>query len=186
MTLAELLAHPLVAGLVVALLVATASAAFANVVMTLRNHRLLTGEAVVDGADGLVGRSRTSTTEAVRTPGARERTLGHSPELTEARSRDVPRRRGGARRGALGCPSRECHRESRAPGGALEARCARAAGGVAMSHAAEDLDAHDPKRPGAELGEFGVAGGGRALYDRDNPDAWLQGAAVRVGGGDWI
>ncbi|WP_255198005.1 hypothetical protein [Halorarius litoreus] len=55
MSLLELLAHPLVAGLLVAVIVAGSSAACGAFAMTLRNHRLLTGEDVVDSDDGLIG-----------------------------------------------------------------------------------------------------------------------------------
>lgn len=81
MTLLEWLAHPLVAGLVVAIVTAGSSAAVGTFVLTLRNHRLLTGDPAVDGDDGLVGtveenerRSRANArTLAARTDGGEER-----------------------------------------------------------------------------------------------------------------
>lgn len=87
MSLVELLAHPLVAGLVVALLGVTASAGLGTFVMTLRHHRLLTGEDVVDSDEGLIGayediddrsrenerRSRANARALARTDGGEER-----------------------------------------------------------------------------------------------------------------
>lgn len=68
--LSSVLAHPLVAGLLVTTAATTASAALGTFVLTLRNHRLLTGEDADDTDDGLLGRvsdleERTATHEQV-------------------------------------------------------------------------------------------------------------------------
>lgn len=53
--LTEFLAHPLIAGLVLATLGGTATAATTTCVLTLRNYRLLRGETGVGTDDGLLG-----------------------------------------------------------------------------------------------------------------------------------
>lgn len=81
MSLLELLAHPFVAGLLVAVAVALGGTVVGTFVMVLQNNRLLVGESAVDGDEGLVGqvqenerRSRANTRAlAARTDGGEER-----------------------------------------------------------------------------------------------------------------
>lgn len=87
MSLLDFLGHPLVAGLVVTLLCVSSSAAVGTFVMTVRHHRLLTGEDVVDSDEGLIGtvedvderarenerRSRTNARALARTDGGEDK-----------------------------------------------------------------------------------------------------------------